>query len=70
MRLQVLVVRHGVAAGFELHHVEDVKRQPRCFRQMPGERRFSAAGISEDRDSFHQTLYRHAFGRAAKTSSP
>ena len=55
MRLQVFFVRHCVAAGPELHHVHGIQRQSRQLGQASGERRFSAAGVPEYRDSFHMT---------------
>ena len=53
MRLQVLFVRNSAAAGPELDHVQRVQRQPRQICQTFGKGRFSAAGVSEYRDSLH-----------------
>src|SRR4029077_11577523 len=53
MRLQVLFVRNSAAAGPDMDQVQRVQRQSRQICQTFGKGRFSAAGVSEYRDSFH-----------------
>ena len=45
--------RDFAVIGSELDHVDDVERQPRQFRQLPGERGLAATGIAEHRHPFH-----------------
>ena len=55
MHLQKFVIRDLGTARLELHHVDDIQRQPRHLCEAPGKRRFAAAGIAKDRDSLHAT---------------
>src|SRR3954451_22343751 len=54
MRFHVVFVRNLSATGPELDQVQRVEWQPRQLRQTSGKRRLSAAGVAEDRNSFHR----------------
>jgi hypothetical protein len=53
VRLEVLIVRHSLAALPELQFVNDEKRQPRDLGQLPSQGRFSSACVSEYGHAFH-----------------
>ena len=54
MRLQVLLVRNFAATSPILDGVQRVQWQPSQICQTLGKCRFSTAGVSEYRDSFHR----------------
>src|SRR5262249_27911965 len=54
--LQVLIVRNLAATRSILDQVQGVEREARQLRQLPGEGRFAAAGVAEDRNFPHLAL--------------
>jgi hypothetical protein len=68
MRLVEFFVRNLTAADAVLDQVERVQRQARQLRQTSGKRRFSTAGVSENRHPFHSDC--HTASRTGAQRNP